>query len=77
MKEILTERQNLFEPNVYITMCVELTGKAVDSMIVRALSSNVSNLLSICLRREVFLICFSENMYWSAEMSNIVISSTN
>ena len=27
MKEILTERQNLFEPNVYITMCVELTGK--------------------------------------------------
>lgn len=27
MKEILTERPNLFEPNVYITMCVELTGK--------------------------------------------------
>lgn len=27
MKEILTERNNLFEPNVYITMCVELTGK--------------------------------------------------
>lgn len=26
MKEILTERQNLFEPNVYITMCIELTG---------------------------------------------------
>lgn len=27
MQEILTERQNLFEPNVYIAMCVELTGK--------------------------------------------------
>lgn len=27
MKEILTERPNLFESNVYITMCVELTGK--------------------------------------------------
>lgn len=27
MKEILTERTNLFEPNVYIAMCVELTGK--------------------------------------------------
>lgn len=27
MKEILTERPNLFEPNVYIVMCVELTGE--------------------------------------------------
>lgn len=27
VNQILTERQNLFEPNVYITMCVELTGK--------------------------------------------------
>lgn len=27
MKEIITERPNLFEPNVYITMCVEITGK--------------------------------------------------
>lgn len=27
MNEILTERPNLFEPNVYIAMCVELTGK--------------------------------------------------
>ena len=27
MKEILTERQNLFEPNIYIAMCVELAGK--------------------------------------------------
>lgn len=26
MKEILTERVNLFEPNVYIVMCVEITG---------------------------------------------------
>ncbi len=27
MKEIITERPNLFEPNVYITMCVELCGR--------------------------------------------------
>lgn len=27
MKEIIIERPNLFEPNVYITMCVELAGK--------------------------------------------------
>lgn len=27
MKEIITERPNLFEPNVYITMCVEITGE--------------------------------------------------
>lgn len=27
MKEIVTERPNLFEPNVYITMCVELAEK--------------------------------------------------
>lgn len=27
MKELITERPNLFEPNVYIAMCVELTGK--------------------------------------------------
>ena len=27
MKDILTECPNLFERNVYITMCVELTGK--------------------------------------------------
>lgn len=26
MKEIVTERPNLFEPNVYITMCVEIAG---------------------------------------------------
>lgn len=27
MNEIVTERMHLFEPNVYITMCVEITGK--------------------------------------------------
>lgn len=27
MNEIITERPNLFEPNVYITVCVEVTGK--------------------------------------------------
>lgn len=27
MNEIVTERPNLFEPNVYITVCVEITGK--------------------------------------------------
>lgn len=27
MNEIVTERVNLFEPNVYVTVCVEITGK--------------------------------------------------
>lgn len=27
MKEIITERSDLFEPNVYIVMCVEIAGK--------------------------------------------------
>lgn len=27
MNEIVTERPNLFEPNVYITVCVEIEGK--------------------------------------------------
>ncbi len=27
MNEIVTERPNLFEPNVYITVCVENAGK--------------------------------------------------
>lgn len=37
MKEILTERQNLFEPNVYITMCVELTGKVCPHQLTAAI----------------------------------------
>lgn len=27
MKEIITERSDLFDPNVYIVMCVEIAGK--------------------------------------------------
>lgn len=37
MKEILTERNNLFEPNVYITMCVELTGKICPDQLTAAI----------------------------------------
>lgn len=37
MKEILTERQNLFEPKVYITMCVELRGKVCPHQLTAAI----------------------------------------
>ncbi len=38
MKEILTERPNLFEPNVYIAMCVELTGKICPHQLTAAIT---------------------------------------
>lgn len=36
-KEIITERQNLFEPNVYVTMCVEITGKVCPDRLAAAI----------------------------------------
>lgn len=38
MNEIITERPNLFEPNVYITMCVEVTGKPCPHKLAAAVS---------------------------------------
>lgn len=36
MNEIITERTNLFEPNVYITVCVEITGKVCPHKLIAA-----------------------------------------
>ena len=32
MNEIVTERTNLFEPNVYVTVCVEITARKFERM---------------------------------------------
>ncbi len=37
MKEMITERQNLFEPNVYVTMCVEIEGNVCPDRLAAAI----------------------------------------
>ena len=36
MNEIVTERPHLFEPNVYIAVCVEMVGKVCPEKLVAA-----------------------------------------
>ena len=38
MNEILTERQNLFEPNVYVAVCAEVSGDASPEMLICAVN---------------------------------------
>ena len=38
MNEILTERQNLFEPNVYVAVCAEVSGDASPEMLISAVN---------------------------------------
>ena len=53
MNEIVTERTNLFEPNVYITVCVEITGKAcphkLSAAIKQAFEANEATMSKIVL----------------------------
>lgn len=53
MNEIITERVNLFEPNVYITVCVEIVGKIsanrLTVAIKRAFAANEATISKIVL----------------------------
>lgn len=53
MNEIVTERPNLFEPNVYITLCVEITGKVcphkLSAAVKRAFEANEATMSKIVL----------------------------
>ncbi len=54
MNEIVTERSNLFEPNVYITMCVEITGKVcpqkLSAAVKQAFEANEATMSKIVLK---------------------------
>lgn len=57
MNEIVTERPNLFEPNVYITFCVALTGKVcpnkLSDAVKQAFEANEATMSKIVLERGV------------------------
>lgn len=57
MNEIVTERPNLFEPNVYITVCVEITGKICSHKltvaIMQAFEANEATMSKIVLEQGV------------------------
>ena len=57
MNEIVTERPNLFEPNVYITVCVEITGKIcphkLTVAIMQAFEANEATMSKIVLEQGV------------------------
>lgn len=57
MNEIVTERPNLFEPNVYITVCVEITGKIcphkLTDAIMQAFEANEATMSKIVLEQGV------------------------
>ena len=54
MNEIVTERTNLFEPNVYVTVCVEITGKVcphkLSAAVKQALEANEAAMSKIVLK---------------------------
>lgn len=53
MNEIITERPNLFEPNVYITVCVEIAGKVspnkLSTAVKQAFEANEATMSKIVL----------------------------
>lgn len=55
MNEIVTERSNIFEPNVYITMCVEIVGKVclhkLSAAVKRAFEANEATMSKIVLEQ--------------------------
>lgn len=55
MNEVVTERPNLFEPNVYITLCVELAGKVspqkLSAAVKQAFEANEAAMSKIVLER--------------------------
>lgn len=55
MNEIVTERSELFEPNVYITVCVEIAGKVcphkLSDAVKRAFEANESTMSKIVLEQ--------------------------
>ncbi len=57
MNEIVTERPNLFEPNVYITVCVEIAGKIgqnkLTDAIKQAFAANEATMSKIVLEQGV------------------------
>ena len=57
MNEIVTERPNLFEPNVYITFCAALTGKVcpnkLSDAVKQAFEANEATMSKIVLERGV------------------------
>ena len=54
IKKIITERPNLFEPNVYITVCVEITGKVcphkLSAAVKQAFEANEATMSKIVLQ---------------------------
>lgn len=54
MNEIVTERPNLFEPNVYIAVCVEITGKVclhkLSAAVKQAFEANEATMSKIVLK---------------------------
>lgn len=55
MNEIITERPNLFEPNVYITVCVEMAGKVcphkLSAAVKQAFEANEATMSKIVLEQ--------------------------
>lgn len=57
MNEIVTERSNLFEPNVYITVCVEIIGKIcthkLSAAVKQAFEANEATMSKIVLKHDL------------------------
>lgn len=55
MNEIVTERPNLFEPNVYITVCAEIEGKVcphrLSAAVKQAFEANEATMSKIVLEQ--------------------------
>lgn len=53
MNEIVTERSNLFEPDVYITVCLEIAGKVclhkLSAVVKQAFEANEATMSKIVL----------------------------